>query len=266
MAVASRLIYPLVFHSDADESLATSDLSESDTSFYTSFEVDTSLDASDVSDCDRPCVNPQTRRFWFMRRADTDSNNLVNLLRAASPAGADPHENPTSHLAPDGADPHDSPGPTSRLVPDVTQVPAPSTSHQGSFASVTCPICDKLFKLGEKGKPPPAFWHHINTCHICLGIFPPRELLKGYDRLMCSQSNCHWIYHSMFRNGGCQRTTGSDTRCGGTLVDPASISTISFPPLSPSHAPDLPSGPANPPTPHPVKCPYAEESLLQAAY
>ncbi len=92
-----------------------------------------------------------TRRFCFMRRA---SSNLVNLLRAASPAGAEPHENPTSHLAPDGADPYDSPGPTSCLVPDVTQVPAPSTSHQGSFASVTCPI-DVISCLRRESYPQP---------------------------------------------------------------------------------------------------------------
>ncbi len=132
--------------------------------------------------------------------------------------------------------------------------------------AIVCPRCSKLFKLGAKGVPPPAFWHHINLNHICLGIFPPSELLKEHNRLMCSQYDCHWIYHSRFRRQGCQRPTGNNTKCGGALVDPLDLPTVPFQ-TTVSQAPSTIQEEADTlaPTPISTVCPHPETTLLEVA-
>ena len=101
--------------------------------------------------------------------------------------------------------------------------------------------------ISTKTGATPSLWQHKLKSHL-FGNFPPRELLREHDHLMCSTGSCHWVYHSRLRRLGCQRPSGNNTKCGGALLDPADIPTISWPPPLPHSATHLdsltpPSGP-----------------------
>ena len=80
----------------------------------------------------------------------------------------------------------------------------------------SCPMCGNHFKL-VNDKPAPAFWDRLNRVHASSSDFPSTTFLSTHDRLVSSTPGCHWIYHSRFKNMGCQRRVGPRKKCGGSL-------------------------------------------------
>ena len=77
-------------------------------------------------------------------------------------------------------------------------------------------MCGNHFKL-VNDKPAPAFCDHLNRVHASRSEFPPTTFLSTHDRLICSTPGCHRIYHSRFKNMGCQRRVGPRKKCGSSL-------------------------------------------------
>lgn len=70
------------------------------------------------------------------------------------------------------------------------------------------------------------------------------ETGTDHNRLMCMDTQCHWIYHSRYLRQGCLRTTPpGSSKCGGRLVDPTTLTHITFP-----LAPEIPPTQCAPPS------------------
>lgn len=128
-----------------------------------------------------------------------------------------------------------SSGPPSSTTPTIilSSTTSASTSVGSSTASPQnkffCPICSKPFKSSVKNKPPVVLWQHINSVHIARHQFPPKDFITQHDRLMCSSTSCHYIYHNRFWKLGCQRVIGdAHVKCGSSLVDPSILTQIPF--------------------------------------
>lgn len=92
---------------------------------------------------------------------------------------------------------------------------------------IACPLCGKSFRK-TNNLPPPLLWKHINSCHVCRGELPQSDFIIDNNRLVCSASNCHWIYHQRLRRAGCQRPLGNGRKCGGTLKSPVDLLDLAF--------------------------------------
>ena len=135
------------------------------------------------------------------------------------------------------------------VVPDAGSSPVHSTvsSEEASPAVVSCPICAK--SATTLSTP----WQHINVSHISRGVFPSLGMFKHHHRFICSGPSCRFGY--LKRWSVCQRSLGSNHRCGALLVDPSLVSVIAHdeslspesPVLSSSSLPCLLSSVRSPP-------------------
>ena len=86
--------------------------------------------------------------------------------------------------------------------------------------SIVCVLCPKSFSSIS------TLWHHVNTVHICRGIFPPLSFFTLHKRMLCSLPSCRWATHSRFKRSGCTRPTGHSQHCHAPLVDPSQLSLV----------------------------------------
>ena len=102
---------------------------------------------------------------------------------------------------------------------DDDPLSSPSTSivssEEASPATVPCPVCAKSAATLS------ILWHHINVSHISRRVFPSLGIFQRHNRFICSDPSCRFGY--LKRWSVCQRSLGSDRRCGAPLVDPSLI-------------------------------------------
>ena len=129
--------------------------------------------------------------------------------------------------------PAPTPPPTSRT---------PTAPLMQAGETFPCPICSKGFPIYQD-RPSGSFWLHLNSYHIARAEFPSHEFLTHHDRLICSSSGCHWVYHRRFSRLGCQRRIpNSSDKCRGQLVTLASLPVQPTSSLPSNHNPSpLPS-------------------------